>query len=74
MSLYGGPAGSMAFRGPYIPSAIALTPGDLPTVLLSPSDGAGAALVGKASVEVALTPPPGMSLTNNVHVTLQVQC
>ncbi len=69
MPIYPGPAGSNVFSGPYLPNSTALTPGDLPTTLIVPADGAGAALVGKASAAVALTPPPGLVEQQTISVS-----
>lgn len=69
MPFYPGPVGSNAWTGPYIPPTLALSPGDLPSTLFSPADGAGAAILGKASIAVALTPPPGLVEQQTVSVS-----
>jgi len=69
MGFYPGPANGTSWTGPYQPPTTALYSGDLPQTLISPADGAGAALAGKASAAVAIAPPRSLDMAQTISVS-----
>lgn len=66
MPQYPGVAGATAALS-YIPPTQALYPGDLPATLFNAEAGAG--LVGKASIALALAPPPGLVEQETISIS-----